>query len=412
MGRSLLALAAVLFVASSCFEDVPPPTQGFIEIGTGGVSGAEVFLDGVSQGAAEKLGPLEAGTYTVSVAKPYYDVAPADREVVVQPTKTARVDFAMTLVVVGAAHVTATDELLGGAVDGAAIFILDGSGTPQPTGVVTDASGSATLERLPPGPTRFLLRKDGFADTSPIAEDVQPFNTIDVAAQLGPPRAVLLEMFTYVVCPNCPPSSAEIRGMYRDNAGTLFAIEWHSVAGLPLYDARWHTHEIYYRGTNFNGWPAVVVQGGANDSPAVLVDSNASELAQYHARFEAQRGACSNDCPVAVKATGTIDALAATFTVRVKWRGGSLPGNLVLRTALIQQLVSAPGNDSPYDFVARDLHEEALTLTTPGQVVEFPESFIISGTWNADKMDLVSYVQSDDTHEILAVWGTRRVTLP
>jgi hypothetical protein len=62
MGRTLLALAALLFVASSCFDEIPDPTQGFVEIDTAGVSDAEVFVDDVSQGAATRVGPIEAGT--------------------------------------------------------------------------------------------------------------------------------------------------------------------------------------------------------------------------------------------------------------------------------------------------------------------------------------------------------------
>lgn len=406
MGRSLLALAALLFVASSCFDEIPDATQGFLEIETGDVSGAEVFVDDVPQGATSRVGPLEAGTYVVRVGKQYYDVVPSEREIVVRPTETARAGFTMTLVAAGAVRVTAKDELLGDDVAGAEIFRLDDAGTPQPTGAVTPA----TIDRLPPGPVRFILRKDGFGDTAPISVDVRPFETADVETELAPPRAVLIEMFTFTSCAGCPESADELRGLYHDNPGRFFAVEWHSQAPFPLFDARWRTREVFYRGSFEVAKPAVVVQGGAGDVPPVLLGSAASELALYHARFEMQRDRCSNECPVALKAVGTVDATSASFTVHAKWRGGALPSGLTLRTVLLEHLIIAPGTDPPYDFVPRDLYETAVNFSTPGQILEFPEVFAIQPGWSADNMDVVTYIQSDDTHEIFAVTGTRRVT--
>ena len=411
MGRTLLALAALLFVASSCFDEIPDATQGFVEIDTGGVSDAEVFVDDVSQGAATRVGPLDAGTHMVRVEKAYYDIAPGEQEVVVRATETAHVSFALTLVAAGAVELKATDELLGGDVDGAAILRLDDSGTPQPTGATTPA----TLERMPPGNNRFILRKDGFADT-PITVDVLPFETAQVSVALGPPRAVLLEMFTFTSCSGCPESAAELRSLYATEPGQFFAIEWHSQAPFPLYQLRWKQRESYYSDAYMGGIvlpkPSILVQGGNGDNPAILIGSNVTEIAQYRLRFETRRDQCSHDCPVALKAVGTIDAATASYTVRAKWRGGALPANLVLRTVLLEHLIVAPGNDPPYSFVPRDIHEETVTFLTPGEVQEFPEAFSIQAGWLVDKMDVVVFLQSDDTKEILAVTGTRRVTLP
>lgn len=158
--------------------------------------------------------------------------------------------------------------------------------------------------------------------------------------------------------------------------------------------------------------PSVIVQGGNGDSPAILIGSAVSELAEYVTRFHTRRDQCTGDCPVALKAVGTFDAATASYTVHAKWRGGALPANLVLRTVLVEHLVVAPGNDPPYSFVPRDIHEEPVSFLTPGEIQEFPETFSIQAGWLVDKMDVVFFIQSDDTKEILAVTGTRRVTLP
>ena len=109
---------------------------------------------------------------------------------------------------------------------------------------------------------------------------------------------------------------------------------------------------------------------------------------------------------------GTIDAGGASYTVRAKWRGGALPPNLILRTVLLEHFIDAPGYQPPYSFVPRDIHEEPVTFLTPGEIQEFSEVFAIQSGWLSDNMDVVVFVQSDAAKEILAVTGTRRVTLP
>ena len=399
MGRTLLvaaALAALLGFAPGCFEEIADPTQGFVEVDTGGVAGAEVFVDGVSHGVATTVGPVDVGQHTVRVHRAGYEVVPAETEVDVRPARTARAAFALTLAFTGSAHVTATDELRGTEVTGAEILVDIGSGFTS-TGVTTPG----IVAGLPPGAVQFRLRKAGYTDTDALGADIVVAETADVGADLGPPRAVLAEMFTYVVCPNCPTASAKLESMRVAAPGRFHVIEWHIRNGLDLYDARWVTRQAYYGGAS--GWPATGFQGGANDSPVLIIGSQAAELAEYDARAAAAAAACENDCPLALVVDGTIGATSADVTVRVKWRGGSLPGTLMLRAVLIENGVIASGNQPYFDFVAREISEGTLSLPAAGSVSSTTVSLPVSPAWVHDELQVIAFVQSDATHEVLAV---------
>ncbi len=401
MDRSLLAAlaaAALLLAAPGCFDETPDPTQGFVAVGTGGVPGAEVIVDGESRGVAATVGPLDAGEHTVTVRRAGYDVDPAERIVRVEPAKTARADFTLTLGTAGAVRVTATDELRLTEVAGGEILADIGAGF-APTGVTTPG----IVPGLPPGPVQFRVRKAGFADSDPVTADVAVADTVDTAVELGPPRAVLAEMFTYVICPNCPPAAEHLDAMHEAAPRQVFVLEYHTWAGLPLYDPRWAAREDYYTGGPSVGWPATVFQGGANDTPALIVGSNPSELLEFDARAAAELAACGNDCPVALVVDGSIGTASADVTVRMRWRGGTLPSSLRLRVALLEDDVVAPGNQPAFGFVVREFSDQAVVVPAAGEVWVQPVSLPVNAAWSLDALDVVAFVQSDATREILAV---------
>ena len=399
MGRSLLALFALLLALPGCFEEIPDPTQGFLEVATGGVADVEVLVDGVSQGVTSRVGPLEAGTYAVSVRRAGYEVVPAEQAVEVRPARTARAEFNMTLVFTGAASVEATDELRGTDVAGAEILVDTGSGL-VPTGLVTPA----VVPGLPPGTVRIVARKTGFEEPLPRTVEIAVAETADVTVALGPPRAVLLEMFTYIICSGCPDAAAKLDEMHRAAPGRVHVIEWHTYPNpsLPLVDPRWQARRnaIYGGGT---ACPATVIQGGAADDPVVIIGSEPSALDEFERRADAALAACTNDCALALVVDGTIGATAADLTARLKWRSGALPGDLRLRAVLIENHVVAGGFQPYYDFVAREIHEEAVTFAAPGEILERSFAIPVNGAWSVEELGVIAFVQSDATREILAV---------
>jgi hypothetical protein len=405
LGASALPAAALaaFLAAGGCWDQIADPTQGFIEVATGDVSGAEVFVDGTSMGTSARVGPLDAGTYNVAVARQCYHVAPSSVTVEVRPGRATRADFALELGDAGSVHASAVDEVLGSAVNGAQILLDTGTGL-QPTGVVTPG----TIDRVPCGEVRVVLRAPGYQDSDPVTLTVVPSETADASVALGPPHAVLAEMFTYVVCPNCPPSAEELKEMQEGDPTHVYVMEWHTTVGLPLYDDRWRARELFYRGPNDRGWPAVVIQGGTDPShvPEVLVDSQTAELEAYHTRVADYLSACGNDCPLALKVQGSITASGADADVHVLYRGGALPSGLVLTVLLSENHVLAPGNQpGGFWYVARDIDQTPVSFPTAGDVSDFQRSFPVDGSWATSELHLTAWVQSDATHEILAVGG-------
>jgi hypothetical protein len=342
------------------------------------------------------------------VERPGYEIDPATREVRVEGGRTVRAGFALTLAFTGAVAVAAVDEVRGTAVEGAEILVDVGAGF-APSGVLTPG----TVAGLPPGPARVATRKTtrsaGFADSPPVSFEVVVAETAQAATVLGPPRAVLAEMFTYVVCPNCPEAAEKLEELHLASPGRVFVIEWHTVSPLPLYDARWRARESYYGGGSSVGWPATVFQGGAGDNPVLVVGSDAADLQEYEDRTAAALERCGNDCPLALVVDGAIGATTASATVKCLWRGGALPADLRLRAVLIENHVQAPGNQPYFSFVARAIEEWTsegpLAFAAPGDVVERTTSLPVDPTWDVDELHVVAFVQSDATREILAVGG-------
>jgi hypothetical protein len=120
-----------------------------------------------------------------------------------------------------------------------------------------------------------------------------------------------LEMFTYVVCPNCPYASDSLRALRADLPEEVFVVEWHSgFSTLPLYDARWKQREVYYSGGTPIGYPSTTVAG---ELP-LLVGGQSSDLSQYRPKSTAYLAQCTNECPLALRLEGTIGAASAELS--------------------------------------------------------------------------------------------------
>jgi hypothetical protein len=391
---------------SGCFDDVPAPTQGFLQVTWGEATQVEVYVDdelvGVDPGV---IGPLDAGTVSVRVARTCYRATPSEGvPVTIVPGETVTASFALAIESFGTVRVTAQDELTGDEIDGAEVLRETTPGVFISTGLVTPA----LVDSVPCGPARFRVAKSGF-EASPIIEVAVDTGTeSEAVALIGPVRAVLLEMFTYVVCPNCPYAADSILAIRADFPEESYAVEWHSgVASLPLYNARWKTREVYYSGGSTIGYPATTIAG---ELP-FLVGGQTSDLSEYRPRSQTYLSSCASDCPVALRLEGTIGEASAELTARVKWRGGTVPGNLVLRVALTESHVLAPGNQPEgFDFVARELAEVPIAFGAAGEIQSIPVSLPVQA-WpysGADpELEAVAFIQSDATKEILAVSGIR-----
>lgn len=393
---ALTILASIALLAGGCRDDLASPTKGFLEVDAGGVGNVEVLVDGVSQGIDPgRIGPIPAGTYLVAARREGFVASPAGAmEVEVLPAQTARPRFTLVAVEFGAVAVSASDEITGAVIDGAEIFRREGDDFVA-TGLVTPA----ILADLPVGPVEVLVRSADHADGRK-AVSIAAADTAQASVELGPLRKVLAEMFTYVGCPNCPEAADSLQSLQVTRPGRVFVVEWHTWAGRPFYDPRWVEREAAYGGGQF--WPAVVLQGGYADDPALLIGSQTAELLQYRIRADSYLAECEGDCDYALVADGTERPGAWDLTARVKWRGGAPRSDLALRFVLVER--EAPAGSVFFHDVPRNLAERAVSFTSPGEVLEFEASLTIDPAWS--HLDYVVYLQSDATLEILAVDGT------
>lgn len=403
----LFSLGASAFLTSGCRDDVAAPTQGFIEVSWTEATQVEVLVDGEVIGTDQsEVGPLDAGTYVVSVRRNGYLASPTERTVQVSPAKRVPAAFTLQQVEFGSVQMSAVDELTGAAVSGAQILRETSPGNFVDSGQTTPV----LLEGLPPGNIRFQLAKSGFVPSEPFDVEVVLGEEVAASALLGPPRGVLFEMFTYSTCPNCPFASDSLRSLREDFPSQVHVVEWHSGASAPpfvLYQARWKTRETYYTGGSPIGYPATSFAGETE----LLVGGQVSDLSLYRPKAVEFLAACDNDCPVAMRLEGNITLAGADLTARVKWRGGSLPGNLRIRFVLLEDHVIVAGNEPDgFDFVSREVDDQPLTFALPGETLTFNTSLPVQ-SWpgtNADPLpylSAVAFVQSDDSKAILTASG-------
>ncbi|NNE43897.1 MAG: hypothetical protein HKN12_06795 [Gemmatimonadetes bacterium] len=398
------AMAAVCLGAVGCRDDIAGPTLGRIAVELEGAANVEVYLNGELLGVdfSGLLDPLEPGSYTVSAVRECFETLPA-REITVEVTRggIAEARFLVEAREFGSAAVSAVDELTGGAVTGAAVWVETTPGTFVDSGLQTPA----VLNRLGCGPTRFVLKRPGYEDSDPIPAQIDTGLETAVSAEMGPARAVMVEMTTYTICPNCPPSVDRLEELQEQYEERFYYIEWHTNGGfggvLPFYDDRWLERERYYTGVVTQGWPRLIVMGdGAN----LLEGSQTATLEAYNTQVAAALAACGKDCPAALRTSGTVTPSGAEIDILMRWRSGADPGNLMLRVALLEESICAPGNDPPYHAVPRDFQEIPVSFPT-SDVVGTTFSFPVDPSWLQERLGWVAWLQSDATKEILAVHG-------
>lgn len=395
-----LAFLALLLGFAGCKDNLADPTQGFIDVDTGGVQNVTVFLDGEVVGTdVAELGPLDAGEYVVRVERECFSSDESRVQVVAGEHRTA--SLTLTPGEFGAISVAVFDELTGAEVTGARIELELTADTWTDTGEVTPA----VLAQVPCGPVGIRVRTPDsvvWIDSDEAQVLVVPQETLDYSTSLGPPRAVLGEMFTFIACAGCPDAAEVLTTLHLDNPGRFFAIEWHSNSFFPLFDDRWEDREQFYSPT-VTPKPATVVQGGAGDSPVLMIGSADAELAEYRARFAARVAECGNDCPMALRVEAD-DRLSPT--VRALWRSGSPPSDLVLTVVLVEHHIDdVGGNQDWFDFVPRDWVQAPLALTA-GQVDVQNLTLVNGGGFDPDELNVVAFAQSSTTGEIHAVSGT------
>jgi hypothetical protein len=140
----------------------------------------------------------------------------------------------------------------------------------------------------------------------------------------------------------------------------------------------------------------VIVDGGID---RIILGAESVEQAEgeYRIEIDYRRGFGS---PVTVGLSGEIDGGRGEVTVRVMVHDALPAGDYVLRTVVIEDDIIALSHD--FGFSARDiLDDEPLTVSAVGDSAVVQRSFDVDPSWAVENMDVIAFVQNDDSKEIL-----------
>jgi hypothetical protein len=263
----------------------------------------------------------------------------------------------------------------------------------------TTSQTALTFEHVTEGEHLFevaAVDNDGAVDETPAV--------CEFTAQLVD-RVVLVEFLTTLVCTNCPNAEEaldRVLDYYGPDRLTIVSYHDDVVPGPggpdPVDTAEtidrihWYTADTGHAGE----YPAVIVDGGID---RIIVGATSPEAAEaeYTIEIDYRRAFPS---PVTVGLSGEIDGGRGEVTVRVRVHDALPAGDYVLRSVVIEDDISVGEHD--FGFVARDLlDDEPLTVSAVGDSAVVERSFTVDPSWVVGNMDVIAFVQNDDTKAVL-----------
>lgn len=261
---------------------------------------------------------------------------------------------------------------------------------------------SLLLSDVAEGDHRFevaAVDNDGDADPTPA---VCEFTASEPGGLV--PRVVLAELITTQPCANCPNAEEALNVMLDEyGADSLCIVSYHDghAPSDPVATPETVARIDWYTDTTElpeNNWPIVVFDGEYERAVSGAVTVNWA-VSNYEIEIDHRKSIGS---PLAVGVTGDISGGGGGVTVRVFVRDPLQAGTYVLRTVVIENDISLGGPYHDYGYVARDLlDDEPLTLGAVGDSAVVQMDFTVDPGWDLDKLDVIAFVQNDDTKEVL-----------
>jgi len=213
-------------------------------------------------------------------------------------------------------------------------------------------------------------------------------------------KSVLVEVFTNVGCVPCITADHFIDSL-RGAMPNLEVIKYHTSSPYPYdpfysaakshCDDRWN----YYRSGESVVTPIVIIDGIYENEGSLTQDAWVSQI-------EERRGETPNigiDMSVSYIET----TREGTLYVNIS---GSLPTGVNLRIAMIESDIhyNAPNGDTVFNYVLRDMlpTSEGISLSTEEKDTLI---FSVDSGWNADNIELVSFIQRESDGEVLQAKG-------
>lgn len=209
----------------------------------------------------------------------------------------------------------------------------------------------------------------------------------------------LFEHFTQASCEPCASQNPYFSALYEDNESRTHHIAYHtSWPGVdPMYNANTvESNEMvgYY---GVSGVPDMYLDGDGIGSPVAATQLMIDE-------------AVDAGSPISIRVEETTSGTTRTVTIEIKTEGSVPAGTFKLKAAVVEKMITyafAPGSNGEKEFpnVFREFLAgsggETITIPATGSSTTITYSYELSGTWNADEIYVLAWVQNSATKDIL-----------
>ncbi|MFH1195944.1 MAG: LamG-like jellyroll fold domain-containing protein [bacterium] len=213
-------------------------------------------------------------------------------------------------------------------------------------------------------------------------------------------KIVLLEEFTNASCPPCAQLNPGLQNFISTNFGTVISVRHHAwwPGNDPMYDLNVEENSARISYYNVGYVPWAQLDGVFFGEPADM-DLMKKLVLSYQA----------NGSPVKISIDNNSSPTEINTSVTIEGIENVEANNLKLYVAVIERMVEyeqAPGSNGEKEFadVMRkylpDTDGTAIPLRKSAEPLNFNFTFPINPEWNPDNLEIVAWIQSDETKEI------------
>ncbi|RMH73768.1 MAG: hypothetical protein D6675_01730 [Gemmatimonadetes bacterium] len=218
--------------------------------------------------------------------------------------------------------------------------------------------------------------------------------------QFSRQRVVVQEQFTGAWCQNCLLYADPAADALAEEFGPtqLLSVHYHIRAGLfDDFEIAEGVARLNYYALN-NSLPHAVFDGSV-----VITGGDPSTEDVYRQQINTQ---LADEPPVGILLTGTLGA--GEITAKIKAFEQLANPGLTVQFVITESDLTHPSPPIHFNYVVRDMLPPAsITLPNEGDQTEVSRSFVLDDSWNMDEIQLVVFVQDDNTKVILqgqAIW--------
>ncbi len=222
----------------------------------------------------------------------------------------------------------------------------------------------------------------------------------DTTAPPGPEeydRVVLTELFTSLMCTNCPQAEAALDSLYHEEGYERHAvIHWHPTLELPDplripdMDARLQAYTDRF-GT-VTGLPTCVFNGVGE-----VKGGNNETYAEYRSCFDDEMARKS---PLSISLAPTLGEDSIGVDITIAATPDTTFENLDLTVVLVEHEVTNPWPMDPptLSFVARTTSTESAHITDGALLTDV--EFALNPDWDREKLYIVAFLQKQGIGEV------------